>query len=324
MVDATRLIDLADVRNGGRVEDASDDFFAPKERLILSDDPVFKPGLFTENGKWMDGWETRRRRTPGHDWCVVRLGFRGQIRSIDVDTRHFDGNQPSTASLEAADVPSGNPRESDWTEIHPAHVLSPNAHNRFEVSSASLWTHVRLNIYPDGGVARLRVFGTVYPDWQYIIGRGAEPIDLACLAHGGVPVVCSDEHFGRMVNLLRSDDPINMGDGWETRRRRGPGHDWVVIRLGTEGLIDRIEVYTTHFKGNYPDRCSVDGCNVLDDADLDEKAVWEDVISDLSLRPDAHHVQAELNARGPFTHLRLNIYPDGGIARFRAFGRPVL
>ncbi|MGA7306850.1 MAG: allantoicase [Rhodothermales bacterium] len=315
----TKLVDLAVDRNGGVVEAASDEFFAPKERLNLAEDPITRPGIYTENGKWMDGWESRRKRTPGNDWCIVRLGLPGRILGADIDTTHFVGNHPPEASIDAADESREGRDPENWTPLLHRVPLKPNEHNYYEVADVGRVTHVRLNIYPDGGVARLRVFGEVMPDWS-AVGPG-DVVELSSLSYGGVPIACNDEHFGRMMNLLQVDPPSSMGDGWETRRRRSPGYDWVVIRLGAPGTLERLEVDTTHFKGNHPDRCSVDACRLPDGStDLIEER-YVRILDETKLDPNALHMFINLVKTGPFSHLRLNIYPDGGIARFRAFGR---
>jgi len=315
----TKLVDLAVDRNGGVVEAASDDFFAPKERLNLAEDPVTRPGIYTENGKWMDGWESRRKRTPGNDWCIVRLGLPGRILGVDIDTTHFVGNHPPEASIDAVDESREGRDPKDWVPLLHRVPLKPDEHNYYEVADAGRATHVRLNIYPDGGVARLRVFGEVTPDWSAV--GPSDVIELSSLPYGGVPIACNDEHFGRTMNLLQADQPSNMGDGWETRRRRSPGYDWVVIRLGAPGALERLEVDTTHFKGNHPDRCSVDACLLPDGStDLFEEC-YVRVLDETKLGPNALHRFSTLENTGPFSHVRLNIYPDGGVARFRVFGR---
>lgn len=315
----TKLVDLAVDGNGGVVEAASDDFFAPKERLILAEDPVTRPGIYTESGKWMDGWESRRRRTPGNDWCIVRLGLPGVIQGVDIDTTHFVGNHPPEASIDEADESREGRDPESWTPLLHRVPLKPNEHNYYEVADVGRATHVRLNIYPDGGVARLRVFGEVTPDWSAV--DPSDVVELSSLPYGGLPISCNDEHFGRTMNLLRADRPVNMGDGWETRRRRTPGNDWVVIRLGAAGILERLEVDTAHFKGNFPDRCSVDACLLPDLSGEVTDGPYVRVLDETKLGPNALHTFIDLMETGPFNHLRLNIYPDGGIARFRAFGR---
>ncbi|MGH9423039.1 MAG: 2-oxo-4-hydroxy-4-carboxy-5-ureidoimidazoline decarboxylase, partial [Thermoanaerobaculia bacterium] len=107
----------------------------------------------------------------------------------------------------------------------------------------------------------------------------------------------------------------NMSDGWETKRRRGPGHDWVIVQLASEGLLRRIEIDTNHFKGNYPDTCSIDGTRAFAS---DE---WFEVLPRTKLQAHTRHLFIdELAHNGPVTHLRLNVFPDGGVSRLRVYG----
>lgn len=295
---------------------ASDDFFAPKANLLKPEPPVFIPGKYTARGKWMDGWESRRRRTPGHDWCVVALGMRGRVRGVDVDTSFFTGNFPSHCSIDARDDAA-----AAWTTILPATALQGDSHNYLPVEDDRPWTQLRLNIVPDGGVARLRVYGEVVVDWARV-APGKKVVDLAALLHGGLVVAASDVHYGAKDNMLMPGRAGNMGDGWETRRRRGPGHDWAIVRLGTPGLLTRVEIDTNHFKGNYPDMASVEGC-FAPGAPLDTfaSAAWIDVLPPTKLRAHHRHLfSKELRHRGPVSHVRLNIFPDGGVSRFRVHG----
>jgi allantoicase len=327
-MDFTELPDLASARIGGRALYANDEFFAARGNLVKSEPAVFAPGKYTARGKWMDGWETRRRRTPGHDWCVLRLGLRGMVRGVDVDTSHFAGNQPERASLEACDLPGAVSRaaleRAAWVEVLPASPLGPGCHNRFAVTGPRPSTHVRLNIFPDGGVARLRVHGEVAVDAARLRGK---VVDLAALANGGVVLAASDEHFGAKHHLLLPGPPRGMADGWETRRRRGPGHDWALVRLGAEGTILSVEVDTRHFKGNYPESFSLEACHapgVSVAALAGDGVAWREVLPRTRLRPHARHrFTRQIAARGPFTHVRLLIHPDGGIARLRIHGRVV-
>jgi allantoicase len=316
MSDFRELVDLASERVGGAAIAANDDFFAPKENLVRAAKPVFREEQYTDRGKWMDGWETRRRREPGHDWCVVRLGLPGRIEGLVVDTTHFKGNAPEACSMEATADPQGE----GWTEVLPKSPLRPDGENLFPVSSSRRVTHVRLNIFPDGGVARLRVHGEVLPDWERLLAS-LEELDLAALENGGRVVGASDQFFGSPQNLLRSAAPDGMHDGWETRRRRGPGHDWVVIRLGRAGTISRAEVDTSFFKGNAPGSCSIGVCHAGRASGMPDSAEWKELLSPARLEPDRlHRFEAELRPVGPATHARLNIYPDGGVARLRLFG----
>lgn len=320
------LADLASARVGGRALAANDEFFAPKSNLLKAEAPIFIPGKFTARGKWMDGWETRRRRTPGHDWCVITLGMRGIIHGVDVDTSFFTGNYPSHCSIDALDVSVTLTKDTyagaggPWVTILPKSELRGDSHNYFELASVDrAWTHVRLNIYPDGGVARLRVYGDVVVDWRQVGGR---LIDLAEIRNGGLVLGASDMHFGAKDNMIMPGRAKNMGDGWETRRRRGPGHDWAIVRLGTSGTVKRIEVDTNHFKGNYPDSASVEACRAAG-ATVDDfqAAAWETLLPQTRLKPHIRHLfSKELRDIGAISHVRLNIYPDGGISRFRVYG----
>lgn len=316
MTDFTDLTDLAAERLGGAVLAANDEFFAPKENLLKTAEAVFREGEYTDVGKWMDGWETRRRREPGYDWAIVRLGLPGIPRGVVVDTRHFRGNYPESCSIEACAV-DGYPAPAelagaDWTEILPLSPLQGDSRNAFPIQQdVGRVTYLRLNIYPDGGVARLRVHGEVVPDWERLARRGE--IDLAGAENGGQVLACSDMFFGNRHNLILPGPSLGMHDGWETKRRRGPGHDWAIVKLGHRGRLDRAEVDTSHFKGNAPGSCTLEGC----DGDL---ADWREILPRTPLRPHTRHLFDELAAAGPFTHVRLNIYPDGGVARLRLFG----
>ena len=322
----TALADLASARVGGRALAASDDFFAPTSNLLKPEPAIFIPGKFTARGKWMDGWESRRRRTPGHDWCVVALGMRGRVRGVNVDTHYFTGNFPSHCSIDALDTDArvGPGRRAidrlTWTEILPTTALQGDADNLFATEDARAWTHVRLNIFPDGGVARLRVYGDAVVDWRHVAKSG-RAVDLAAIRHGGLMLGASDMHFGAKDNLIMPGRASNMGDGWETRRRRGPGHDWAIVRLGAPGLVTRVEIDTNHFKGNYPESASLDGC-LAPDASIDTltSSSWIRLLSRTPLGPHRRHVFETAAKSAAVSHVRLNIFPDGGISRLRVYG----
>jgi allantoicase len=327
----TDLIDLAAERVGGVALHATDEFFAEKENLLKPGRGVFIADKYTERGKWMDGWESRRKRGPGHDWCIVRLGLPGRIRGVDVDTNHFLGNYPEAASVEACVAPAGATiaelEGATWTEIVPMARLEGGAQNLFAVGTETRFTHVRLRIFPDGGVARFRVHGEVLPDWDALVASDG-PLDLAAVQHGGVAVLANDMFFSHRNNLIMPGRAANMGDGWETKRKRGPGNDWVVVRLGRPGLLSEVEVDTNHFKGNYPDRCSLEGAVLPDGVPVEFLSSlsidWRVILPETKLQPHhQHRFSSELLPGGPYTHVRLSIYPDGGISRLRLFGRPV-
>ncbi|MDP6855584.1 MAG: allantoicase [Arenicellales bacterium] len=325
---ARHLVNLVSPRLGGEALASSDDFFAPKERLLQDSEPVFIPDKFDEHGKWMDGWESRRRRGGGHDHVVVRLGTRGIVRGVDIDTRHFTGNYPPQASLEAADGDFDSPvDELHWRELLGPSDLGPDSHHYCAVADAGPVSHLRLNIFPDGGVARLRVYGEPLPDWSRT--DPGQALELSAIANGGRIAGFNDAHYGDPWVILIPGRGINMGDGWETRRRREPGHDWILVRLGAPGVIERVEVDTAHFKGNYPDRCSIQAAlvgNTTDQALAGLAGEWPELMAPVKLAMDHQHFFAaqELSDLGAVNCVRLNIFPDGGISRFRVYGRPQL
>lgn len=336
MSEFTHLIDLASARLGGQVIAANDDFFAEKDNLLKPAAPVFIPGKYTDRGKWMDGWETRRRRTPGHDWCIIRLGLPGIIHSFVVDTAFFTGNFPSHCWIDGCGLPRGADPEAAgvaWYPVLERTELAGDAKNAFTVPSSPPGerrvTHLRLNIFPDGGVARLRVLGEVLPDWTRILGSPAE-VDLASATNGGYLADASDRFYGEPRNMLMPYAAEDMGDGWETKRRRGPGHDWAVVHAGIQGTVSRLEIDTAHFKGNFPDSASVEAAMVAEQdggvsADVSTRitATWTPLLPQSKLQADHRHAfEAELAPNVPASHLRLNIYPDGGVSRFRVFGTP--
>jgi len=327
-MDFTELIDLASERLGGAVLVANDEFFAPKENLSKPSAPIFIEGKYTDLGKWMDGWETRRRRTPGFDWCIVRLGAPAVIRGIVVDTSHFKGNYPEQCSLEACATDGLPPLDQltsesiQWAEILPKSNLNGDALNSFAITSDQRWTHLRFKIYPDGGVARLRVYGEIVPDWNRLKKLGGE-IDLAAVENGGLVLSCSDMFFGHRHNLIMPGRAANMSDGWETKRRRGPGHDWTIIKLGAPGRIRRLEVDTSYFKGNFPESCSLEACNTAGaplEALEDPAFVWKPVLPRTKLQAHTRHMFDEVMDIGPASHVRFNIFPDGGVSRLRVYG----
>src|SRR3989441_949551 len=282
------LIDLAATRVGGQALVASDEFFAPRHNLLAPGRAVFIEGKYTDRGKWMDGWETRRRRGPegGYDWCIIRLGIPGAIRVVTIDTTHFRGNHPAACSLDAAQL-SGEPRVSTralrtldlaFVELLPRSALAGDTENEFAVASDAAYTHLRLKIYPDGGVARLRIWGEARPDWRRIAAT-RRAVDLVAVEHGGAPLATSDQFFSEPLNLIMPGPSRDMGDGWETRRRRGPGHDWVLLRLGRRGGIERIDLDTTHFKGNFPESASLEGGDVVGRSAPPDDAPWRGVVA---------------------------------------------
>ena len=313
-----KWVQLEQPRLGTRVTYVTDEFFGARDRLIDPQAPVFVDDKYDEHGKWMDGWESRRRRDGGHDYCVVRLGVPGIIHGFDVDTSYFTGNYPPHVSIEAC-VGEGDMPEAGWVELVPKTDIAGDSHHYLDVRNDTVFTHVRLHIYPDGGIARLRIFGEVKADFTDVEGF----VDLAAVEHGGRPLACSDQHYGSVHNLLAPGRGANMGDGWETARRRGPGNDWVIIALGQPGIIERAEIDTAHFKGNFPDRASLEAAMFDNDDDaIAESAKWLTLLPETRLKMDQQHYFDEtLRKTGPVSHVRVSIYPDGGISRVRLFGR---
>ena len=328
-MDFTELVDLASEKLGGAVLVANDEFFAPKENLLKASTPIFLEGKYTDLGKWMDGWETRRRRTPGYDWCIIRLGLPGIVRGVVVDTSYFRGNYPEHCSLEACAV-DGQPGWEDlqseaiqWSQILPQLPLSGDTQNPFAIENNQRFTHLRLKIYPDGGVARLRVFGEVVPDWDRLKRVGGD-IDLAAVENGGLVLSCSDMFFGHRHNLIMPGRAVNMSDGWETKRRRGPGHDWSIIKLGAPGQIRRVEVDTSWFKGNFPESCSLEAMHAVDlpvESLTDLSVAWKSVLPRTKLQAHTRQLfENEILDAGIVSHLQFNIFPDGGVSRLRVYG----
>jgi allantoicase len=334
MSEHSHLIDLASARLGGTAVAVNDEFFAGKENLLNPEPPVFVAGKYTDRGKWMDGWETRRRRTPGHDWCIVALGVPGVIHSVTVDTAFFTGNYPTHCWIDACGLPPGIDAAADSVVWHPILARSELAGNTINVFAVTRdvprrFTHVRLNIFPDGGVARLRVYGEVLPDWTQVFA-GSDEADLAGIASGGYVVETSDRFYGEPNQMLMPYPAANMGEGWETKRRRVPGHDWAIVRLGVRTVLHGFELDTRHFKGNYPDQASIDAAVVWEsahgvsaDTATRSSADWREVVARQKLEPDhLHRFAADAVMGIEATHIRLNIYPDGGVSRFRVFGIP--
>ncbi|TNE52846.1 MAG: allantoicase [Bacteroidetes bacterium] len=328
----TQLIDLASEKLGGKALVCSDDFFAEMENLVKPGRGIFIADKYTDRGKWMDGWESRRKRVSGHDWCILKLGASGKIRGVDIDTNHFLGNHPPHASLEACYM-SGDPSidvlQSDdcpWEEILPKSPLNPGSQHFFEIDDEAIYSHVRLHIYPDGGVARLKVYGEVIRNWDEV--NENEEIDLIAATNGGKSILCNDMFFSHMDNLIMPGRGVNMGDGWETKRNRTPNNrDWVIVRLAHPGIVNSALVDTCHFKGNYPDRCSIEGIFVEDEASTDWESPnlpWQNILPEVKLQADHEHpYQSEIQSHGKISHIRLNIFPDGGVSRLRLFGNIV-
>jgi allantoicase len=319
------LPDLAARQLGGGVVSASDELFAEKENLIRPEPPGFAAGTFGNKGKIYDGWETRRRREPGHDHAIVRLGVPGIVHGVVVDTAHFRGNYPPEISVEAVSA-DGYPSPAElaamtWQPLVGRTGARGDAANSYAVGDRHRWTHVRLSIYPDGGVARFRVHGEALPDPAFLAGT----IDLAAMEHGAVVAGCSDAFYSSAANLLLPGRARVMGEGWENARRRGGGKDYVIVALAGPGRLRQVEVDTSYFIGNAP------GWVRLLAADARAAAApgaaglpgdpssWWEVLPKTRVQPDTRHRFA-VHSQRPATHVRLDVIPDGGLARLRVHG----
>lgn len=317
------LTDLASAALGGQALLASDEFFAGKENMLQPHEPEWREGAYTDRGKWMDGWEPRRRRAPGHDWCIVRLGAPGDLLGVDIDTRFFLGNHAPYASLWATCAPADAAPEwlrdhASWTPVLQQVSLERGGHNVFGLSPFPGATHIRLNIYPAGGVARLRVYGRPKP----VPLQQGERADLLSATRGGQALACSDMFFSRMDNLLLPFESATMADGWETKRSPLPRQDWAILALCQPGVLDSIEVSTRHFKGNYPEAIRIDG-TMWPGAPphaLTASQDWAPIAGPTRLGPDRAHTLA-VHSPDTWSHLKVTILSDGGISRVRAYGR---
>ena len=317
------MIDLAQKRLGTKAVYQTDEFFAKANRIIDSSEPIFIPNKFDNHGKWMDGWETRRKRNKGHDYLIIRLGKEGIISKLNISTLYFNGNQPEFASVEGCYSKKKIPdKKTKWKLILNKKKTKPSSNNIFNIKNKSVFSHIKLNIFPDGGVARLRVYGKIVINKTQFKKK---IINLSALSNGASIIACNNEHFGKAENILAPGNSKNMGDGWETRRSRGKNYDWVIFKCVT-GKIDNIQIDTHHFKGNYPDMCSVQGAylsRVINNKSIIAKSnKWKTILNKAKLRPHKKHNFKNTLIKGTkINYIRINIYPDGGISRVRIFGR---
>ena len=325
MRDPLTLPDLAVRTFGGAVVWANDEAFAGRENLVNPGPATFSPRTFGAKGQVYDGWETRRRRPThegDHDEAIVRLGSPGVVRAVVVDTSFFTGNFPSEASVEGLCV-DGTPtvedlRSADWTTLVGRTSLAGDTENVFAVDSPRRWTHVRLSIHPDGGVARLRVHGEVVADPAVVEALGT--VDLASLELGGTVTGCSNLFYGSPDRLIAPGLARSMGEGWETARRRDDGNDWVEVRLAARGSVRVVELDTTWFLGNAPGDAQVSAYD--GDGEPGPDTGWTPLLGRTALQPDTRHRIVLPTPSVPATHVRLDVYPDGGMARLRLWGTP--
>ena len=318
------MIDLAQPILGSKIVYKTDEFFAKANRIINPNKPVFIENKFDKHGKWMDGWETRRRRNKGYDHLIIRLGKEGRISRVNIDTTYFNGNQPSDASLQACYCKKNIPgKKIKWITILNKKKIKPNSHNIFGIKNRSVFTHVRLNIFPDGGVARLRIFGKIAVEKLPFVKK---IINLPSLLNGASIIACNNEHFGKAENILAPGTGKNMGDGWETKRSRGKNSDWLILKFAAAGKVNKVQIDTHHFKGNYPDRCSLQAAyvngKISNKAIVNKSKKWKLLLNKVKLYAHKkHNFRNKLMRKNKINYIRINIFPDGGISRIRVFGR---
>ncbi|XP_028157548.1 allantoicase-like isoform X2 [Ostrinia furnacalis] len=328
----TDLSEFCSTSAGGKVVFSTDDFFAPCENMLLDTEPIFIPEKYTEFGKWMDGWETRRKRVTGHDWCILKLATKCVIReealAPERDTKM--GSACTDCEYEQIERLSSD----KWETIVPVTALRPGYEetrlNYQKVVSDEAWTHIRVNMFPDGGIARLRVYGEARPEPP----SSDEIVDLVSLLSGGTCQGYSNAHFGHPRNMIKPCKSKCMADGWETARRldrpeiieanddgtlKLPGQEWAILKLGFPGTIQKICVDTAHFKGNYPDSVKIEGAYLgCADWSPDSTYTWSTVLKASKL--SAHNEHWFDCHSEPITHIRVSMAPDGGISRIRTFG----
>jgi allantoicase len=317
------MIDLAQSRLGSKIVFKTDEFFASANRIINPLPTVFKEGVFDAHGKWMDGWETRRKRKKGHDYLIIKLGKPGIISKVDIDTSYFNGNQPTEISLEACFSIDNIPNKKiKWNKILNNKKTKANSHHFFKIKSKSIYSHVKLNIFPDGGVARLRIYGSIDINK---VKFGKKIINLTSVLNGASIIACNNEHFGKAENILAPGVGKNMGDGWETRRSRGKNFDWLILKCATAGKVKKIQIDTHHFKGNYPDTCTLQAALITKSkspkAIVANSKKWKFLLSKVKLKAHKkHNFQNTLMKNTKINYVKINIFPDGGISRIRLFG----
>ncbi|KAK5997180.1 Allantoicase [Cladobotryum mycophilum] len=324
-------IDLVSATLGGKILASSDEWFAEAANLLTPTPPISQPGKMVYTGAWYDGWETRRHNQEPFDWVIVRLGVAsGTVEGIEIDTAFFTGNYAPAISVEGCfsdnddEVVSWKGGRGKWETIVGIQELGPSQRHgfKFEVPTTKPYTHVRLNQYPDGGIARFRLFGhavPVFPDDKDAI------FDLAAAQNGGVAVSCSDQHYGTKDNLILPGRGKDMGDGWETKRSRGKDHvDWTIIKLGAPGYVQEFIVDTAHFRGNFPQRITIQGIAWNGDGQPDAQSEgWQEAVAPSKTGPDQEHTFASSIKDTPLTHVKLVMIPDGGVKRLRALGKRV-
>ncbi len=315
------FVNLASSKLGTKVMSFSDDFFGKVSRMLNDKAPQFIEDKYDNHGKWMDGWESKRRRDGGHDWAIIKLGSPGKVYEIEIDTSFFTGNYPPFASIQGLYSEKKPDHNDDWKIILKKQKLQGDKVHNFKVNSTKV-NYIRFQIFPDGGIARLRLFGHVEIDLEKFKNK---KIELSSLNLGGKIIAYNNAHYGDVSALLTSGRGKTMGDGWETRRRREPGNDWIIIKLAKSGIIEEIEIDTAHFKGNFPDKASISAA-FFDEKEkvssiIKQNKNWKEILPPTKLKADKIHRFKKIIRSDEVNYVKLNIFPDGGVSRFRVFGK---
>ena len=325
------LINVASSDNGTKVIYCSDEFFADSSRMLLSSEPVWIEDKYVDTGKWMDGWESRRRRDGKDDFCFIRLGKKASIKSFNIDTTHFTGNFAPGISIQGCSVPGGTTDDlvvdstavSEWFDLLGKKEIKGDSHNIFECAESQPLTHLRITLHPDGGIARLRAYGEF---WEEERDSNFDGINVLSKESGARAIYANDEHFGCLSNILEKHEPLSMADGWETRRRREPGNDWGVLALSKPAQVEKIIVDTNFFKGNFPHTFSLSTAYIVNEEDssiIESSQSWTKLLERQKLGMNQIHTfdKKDIIHNETFTHVRIDIYPDGGIARLKFIGK---
>ena len=325
------LINVASSDNGTKVIYCSDEFFADSSRMLLSSEPVWIEDKYVDTGKWMDGWESRRRRDGKDDFCFIRLGKKASIKSFNIDTTHFTGNFAPGISIQGCSVPGGTTDDlvvdstavSEWFDLLGKKEIKGDSHNIFECAESQPLTHLRITLHPDGGIARLRAYGEF---WEEERDSNFDGINVLSKESGARAIYANDEHFGCLSNILEKHEPLSMADGWETRRRREPGNDWGVLALSKPAQVEKIIVDTKFFKGNFPHTLSLSTAYIVNEEDssiIESSQSWTKLLERQKLGMNQIHTfdKKDIIHNETFTHVRIDIYPDGGIARLKFIGK---
>ena len=315
------FVNLASSKLGTKVMSFSDDFFGKVSRMLNDKAPQFIEDKYDNHGKWMDGWESKRRRDGGHDWAIIKLGSPGKVYEIEIDTSFFTGNYPPFASIQGLYSEKKPDHNDDWKIILKKQKLQGDKVHNFKVNSTKV-NYIRFQIFPDGGIARLRLLGHVEIDLEKFKNK---KIELSSLNLGGKIIAYNNAHYGDVSALLTSGRGKTMGDGWETRRRREPGNDWIIIKLAKSGIIEEIEIDTAHFKGNFPDKASISAA-FFDEKEkvssiIKQNKNWKEILPPTKLKADKIHRFKKIIRSDEVNYVKLNIFPDGGVSRFRVFGK---